>query len=1073
MNTNTIIINNLRKEAHGKIVNFLKQKDLCVHSFITIKIPPGVSRGILYQSLVQLIQLYNFGEYIYGFEVGVKTGHIHCHIGSSSSFFNIKDKLCNSFVLILQKLIWDKDIEISEQCFHYKNVTDDQWPTFISYILKDAVLPSNIKYINKVYQFGGSIGMKKILANHGFIRNTYLDGEEAAIVQNSKISSEVLDFDLIYNSTVLEYQTKHPIIDAELIRKQVMYELTSFTEKYNLFNFDKFMEFLAKSKTTVGSYYLDFYKALNVLVELHYASVVFSIELWYSGTKTSSKKKYRELFAQVFEIDSEAITCSRKFVIFLFSNVMLKVFKLNGSSKVEILKNLGSGILSLVCLDLSLWEENEILSVGNIIYELFRVSFVKTENSFILIEEIYDHNTTHLDFSGVFYNLLEDSSSKRVLMSFDSVKLSEICPEFTVDRKNMLLSMSFNLPTIVPPKNWTMQHIVSVKDDKHFSDLMKNTSGGFLLNGTLLKQPLGKQKPFSNHALAGSEKVLNTINKMQSFAYKIDTDLFDFYSKNLKSLPGLLSVSETKQKREELSTVKMQLKIKYTERKRLLLLKESNLCDMNSNLFKLTDRKNLLQEQLSHSETIRRLLHSWGLVDSNKSFYYVYHCDFRLRCYPSPHELSQVGSKFSRSLIRFESFGDFNVTEFKKYAVSQYIDSRSMSEFEILHTFDSDLAGVLQTYSTKSSVSTINNKAKEPFLLYACAVEWCRFVKFGCHSNYTSNFPIYYDCTAQGAQILTLIFNIKKFASYLNLCKIKDGSRGDFYTAVILKFFEFATSKQWGLEYISNPSRIIDTSFLSLLRKYLKNAIMVLFYGVSYHKFQKSFDVLCYTESNWDILHLVFNFNKETVVHFTKQFGTLFWDYTHSTETFPIFRIEPLLKAYRKRISASDLSLSVFDINIIKPRYLKVKRRQMDSKVFSKRERLVFYESDGALNENKLRTSMIANFTHALDAYILLELVSRFQFQIVTIHDSFGVLSCNVIDLRSLLREIYEFVRRRGYHYFAEKMASLIDESCSGSSSDFTGKEFLDFVLSTIPLGDEEGCLDYSDLSEAQIIYSA
>ena len=102
-------------------------------------------------------------------------------------------------------------------------------------------------------------------------------------------------------------------------------------------------------------------------------------------------------------------------------------------------------------------------------------------------------------------------------------------------------------------------------------------------------------------------------------------------------------------------------------------------------------------------------------------------------------------------------------------------------------------------------------------------------------------------------------------------------------------------------------------------------------------------------------------------------------------------------------------------------------------------------------------SSLLANFTHSLDAWILRQLYVKCGFPIMAIHDSYGIHSINENVLRQHTRSLLIFLLNNGFDFFTKQWATCLENS--------VGVEARDRFLSVV----EESKKSCGDLSEEDI----
>ena len=1070
-------LNNIRTERdqllHVLVSHFTKNVP---QARLRLHVVNGITIKDFSSAFRRLIKNRNFGTYFYCFEIS-ESGHFFLNVITTSDFNHDRVGLQKSWCAALSHVLANDKLSqcTNEQNFHFQIVSNASWVDTLGHMLKCDDLDHCI-LTKGIHKFGSSINISKKLKTFrsflslnfaynctGFDHDEKKSSASATSIidlglsekEDSRVLADHYDFNSIFKKVIVEYRNdanKH--ISDDLIKDQLIQELACYNENLNYFDFNNFVRFLGTQKSRVGGYYMDLHLLFKKLLQSEEYQVFSSFQLELEKARksvTNSNSIWKPLLLSFI---SRYYNSSDSSIVFLLSNCLFFIFKSDNKSILGMLVQLGKflvcsfspgeyeNIMKFPVPDVFDTNTQGLVQLGHVLYILVKESVFHSTQDVIRIRE---EDQAELNIGNDDLYTMDGWSStpsiqKKIHFEFDIKKLALLVPQFTKDRlRHIQLHTRMNKPFMVPPKSWrTSGSSSKLHNNLLFYDATSNCTGGLLLNNILLYRSLCKKPKKADHSLLLEPAGFDSVNKIQAIAYRVDRDLLQFYIINKTKLAGWLTPENQRNLTSALAQSKARLSRMYREKHELLQMANTNPSLLLTAISREGLVRDALAEKISHHFVLQRLLDSFSSI-TYEPFYFSQEYDFRMRMYPSPHELSYAAHKLSRSLIRFDAAGPFNINEFKLFCVSQYMETRDKTEDAKILIFEMDVRLLLENYKELDVIERINCHAKEPFLFYACAVEWCRYLKSGENPDtYQSNFPVYYDCTAQGPQIMSVFFALDQFKKYLNLCaQDQKGERGDYYSAVISQYLVRVKSpvslsiseyqNKTDLGVVVRFDFIPNQEIIDWFRKYLKDAILPLIYGETFRKFGNAVSKMCHSADAPEILNKVFYIsNLDT---FTKDLSKDFWDFT---QKLPIFAMRPLLKSYKESMelgSDGSIEWSVFGSNIIRQKYLKVNKSRLQSRVRERKYQFVVYEVFDEVLRSKQMSSLLANFTHSLDAWILRQLFDRCGFQIMSIHDSYGIHSGNITILRTQVRSLLLYLYHNGFVFFTEQWADYIEKS--------------------------------------------
>lgn len=1071
------------------------------YSFLTLTFPKPLN--ILHKNYPKLLQKFlkisKLKDYIYVYEYKENNFHIHiiCLYDYKENFFNLKN-------------IWSTALKESSTCrkydctnsLNYSEIRDIN--SSVYYIFKDFKLTEIAEFRDKYKTlldqksrlFGGSSSFQRCFSDFRKILSHELSKLNDVLSDNFSQADNA--FEDIFVSIKKKYILQNPEANEIFLRSQFENECNAYSCVLSQYNFTKFCEFVLSGQSCLGHHTLDFYHFLkDLLLRNNVLDLVKEhLETTFHSDYLKTKSPIVEEFLCKFfgynlvekKFNITFTTDPKSFLLYRLINIIYIIYRYQYHKRLSfIILRLADFMMVVVsstkkkCINTE-YNINDRIRLGYFLFEFLRQNvFCKISDYLILHKMLYEKkiNFLNIDEGRSVYENSEFAESSlaifeelTVFLEFTNLAKDQFFSKYKTLFLSATNEFTFHYPFLIAPKNWDFT-VDLVSDNVEFNDATLNTTGGLLINNYLSHTSLCRVPPYTSHKLFITRRIVDLVNKMQSIPFCLDIDLYNLYISHKTELPDYLSnkIKILNQKKlyeiniviskcyKEMNELRLNSKLSVFKRAEkfdcLTILRDKTLGERATLLGKL-DKHRLLVRLLSYFENIKKY----------DTFYYYYFLDFRMRLYPCPVKVSYMGSKFARSLIRFSEKFPFVERAFKIYAVMQYIDCREKNEYEILSYFDSNLSLLLSDFENSFVFEKIRN-AREPFLLLSCAVEWKRYQQHknsGILEPYLSNFPIYLDCTSNGPQLISLLFALDSFADWLNLVKQSPFDvRGDFYTSLIKKFLCYLSKTTIPPDI--NITIPVPVAVLAVLRKSLKSVIMTQFYGISFNKFsaliKSHFQKFEYRSLLIDYFIISPSDNKkisrdslyrEFIIFFVKEF----WNFLHNQS---LFQLKSILKTfhdlYYKSKSSNKkkgpLYWSVFDMNKIFLHYNKLRKFQVDAKALKSRHQFVLYKQIKNELSSKQFSSLMANFIHSLDGYVLFRLLDSVNFPIMAVHDSFAVHSCHVDALKEKVREIFGDLvdNHKAFSYFVQQMSHILEKDLGLEVKD----KFLEFVRTNIELG--------------------
>lgn len=123
---------------------------------------------------------------------------------------------------------------------------------------------------------------------------------------------------------------------------------------------------------------------------------------------------------------------------------------------------------------------------------------------------------------------------------------------------------------------------------------------------------------------------------------------------------------------------------------------------------------------------------------------------------------------------------------------------------------------------------------------------------------------------------------------------------------------------------------------------------------------------------------------------------------------------------------------------------------------------LASYANLNEIDNKKQRTSIMANYIHSLDLYIMLKFLENAKFSAVCIHDCWGVPYNKKEEATNLIKDIYIKIGQNGINYHYRQIRKYVVEVAGEDSA----KNLDDYFKEKVRIGD----LDLEMLKYSQYI---
>ena len=392
---------------------------------------------------------------------------------------------------------------------------------------------------------------------------------------------------------------------------------------------------------------------------------------------------------------------------------------------------------------------------------------------------------------------------------------------------------------------------------------------------------------------------------------------------------------------------------------------------------------------------------------TSKVFFEYYFLDFRSRLYPAASYFNHAGNKLAKSLFRMDntkalgSDGWFWLLVHTANCWGE--DKLSLdSRFDFV---DDNIDWMLEIASDPIN-DTRWMEADEPFCFLAAILEIKAALDSGNKLTYQSGLIVHLDATLSGLQMLSLLSRDEKAGYYCNV----DGSpdRGDFYTHVgdfvwkQLNESDSEHAKFW-LQHHKNRRSLCKRS--SMTKWYSCGKTKMGEHIFLDHFTKKGYKGI--TEDNCAFLGALIFDACETLMEgpakLMKLFQTIGIRQAKKQKMFTVtspttgFKMEQDCRYFNK----ATIKFYPTDGNVIRLRYRTDKK---DSQAI-----------------RDVITGAAPNAIHTLDASLVAGLILKADYEVVTIHDSYGTIPSNV-------SKLYEDVRITTVEIFSEDVLMQILE---------------------------------------------
>ena len=535
------------------------------------------------------------------------------------------------------------------------------------------------------------------------------------------------------------------------------------------------------------------------------------------------------------------------------------------------------------------------------------------------------------------------------------------------------------------------------------------------------KNPIAKETKFN-------DDYINTINKLSSTGYKINREVFDIITK----------------------------KEYYTkDNKRLILFKPHEEASLLSSYI---NEKNYVKVNEIVSYNSKHLydtsvLNIARLMLSVDEFFLTVFADWRGRMYTSRSTLNMQGGELARGLIIFskgEILNDNGLRALKVYTANAFgLDKKSKKDR--INWVNKHFNDIINVPNNDLWLS-----AAEPVLFLACCLELQKNSK---NPNYISTLPILLDATCNGLQHLSGIAHDLNLAERVNILPSTDDNiPNDIYSDLIQPIIDSIK------KLVEEKPQHYNLLKLNIKRKLIKRGIMTITYGVTvkgildqllsdhFFKFGKVDNQYIYRPKEDEMGDVCLTY-KDLWALSSIIYNTLFKSHPTLNNIMEYFHEMVLL--------LNDLNLTIQWVTpyglVINQKYCKFTKYDITSVMQGSRKKITLkkYEIiDGqtVINGDKQINAFVPNFIHSMDATNIVLLIKRvnaeFNFDVVTIHDCFGVHSNNVDILSYLVKESFIAIYANKdsidkFHTHVVENIKAVHTVCNGIVSDKDGKPYI------------------------------
>lgn len=400
-------------------------------------------------------------------------------------------------------------------------------------------------------------------------------------------------------------------------------------------------------------------------------------------------------------------------------------------------------------------------------------------------------------------------------------------------------------------------------------------------------------------------------------------------------------------------------------------------------------------------------------------FYLNNFIDWRGRIYASNCILNIQGSDLARSLLMFAEGKELN--NIGLYALKTY----TANAFGLNKKSKNDrVKWVNENYN--DIINTPENdlwlKSNEPLVFLSCALELKEYEKARKSGNiFISRLIILLDATCNGLQHLSAIANDITLGEKVNISSsTNDTTPNDVYSDMIEPIKESIK------ELVRKNPQHYNLLKLNINRKLIKRGIMTITYGVTEYGIKEQLLNEHFIKIDHDIANKTYIYvpkdNSDSPFRLSGKDIYQLAKIIHNELFKKHSSLENIMKYFQSIVKLlNHLELS---INWITPYGLKISQMynkfttyDITSMIQGKRRKISLRKVDfddnlqPRINEYKQVNSFIPNFIHSMDASNIVLLIKKvnkdYNFNIVTIHDCFGVQANHTELLSFLVKESF------------------------------------------------------------------
>lgn len=618
-----------------------------------------------------------------------------------------------------------------------------------------------------------------------------------------------------------------------------------------------------------------------------------------------------------------------------------------------------------------------------------------------------DHVESESESPALFvHELVKDMSDNSKFKYHGVIRMHPFIAENFKCYQELLQSGVYNLPMIVPPKDW-----------------LSPTEGGFLSVSTpfvLSSEPKSSEYIMTLANRTGQlNSVYKSLNALGSTPWAINSFIFKAFSKTLRdeNLKNLLIPAYTKsaqilkEAKKELETIGPDLsvpKFVTTKQKKKILGIER-------------DRQNL-DQYYSLVNTFAR-----SLSENGELFYLPHQLDFRGRVYPSVSFLSQHSEDFIRSLLMFWEAKELGSDGFDwlKYQLSSMYNKSKLNMLDLLLFIEQNKYEILDSAKDPFGGNMWWSKGNNPWQSLALCKELTSVWEFnGDVSKYKSRIPIHQDGTCNGLQHYSALSGEIKAAESVNV--LPSNKRQDVYLTVLSAVKLRISQEQMAGGEDSELAKLV---LPVLNRKLIKQTVMTTVYGVTLFgatkQIKNQMEDFLVSNPSIDVNdYLKKNLSRSAAYiarHVLLSINELFngaqliqkWLVENCIRSIQSFNSDEISKPDFDFFSTKHYqpfmwtSLSGFPV-------VQYYRKTPKGAIFSNLQSFKVRKLDkiAPIDEQKLINAVAPNFIHSIDAIHLLMTSIAAQERKITfaaVHDCFWTHPSDVSTLSTLIRE--EFIR--------------------------------------------------------------